>query len=140
MASVAGSPRKGAGWARILSRSGASLPESPPSCASAQTRVAGWSERHSARRGPVGTLPLAIGIDSWSGRSASCRTLAPAAFQISIRVGKLSAGTRYEKGSCRVSTSSQAPSGEGSSREKSAGLPSFSILPSRSTRTSCELM
>jgi hypothetical protein len=93
-ASVTGGVSNGAACISTASRTLASLFGSPPSCASAQTRVASASPRQPMSRTPVTSASLPVGRPSTSGRTATVCTSLPLARSItSMRRGKLLTGT-----------------------------------------------
>ena len=133
-----GAASNGAFCIMIRSRSGTFAFQSPPSSASAQTRVAGSVGRHSNSRGPVRTPQ--IGTASASGSEATLCTTAPARSQTSTSRGNRSYVVMYEYGRWTVSTRMCCPSGAGETAAYSAGAPRSETLPlSTSTNASCEV-
>ena len=109
-----GAPSNGAACASTRSRCGTVARGSPPSSASAHTRVAGRVGSHVWRRGPVGTPPM--GTASARGSRAIDATISPLRFRTVTSFGKLLARTSHENGRSTSTVRSCSPLGEALTR------------------------
>src|SRR5712691_233521 len=126
-ATSAGCPENGAASDTTLSRNGTVFFRSPPSSASTQRTVDGWSARQWELRGP-GSTPVSV-VPSRDGRSAIFLASSPARLQISTSCAKPLIGTRCENGFFTLLTSTNWPLGDGVTLLKMPGRPMVVFAP-----------